>query len=473
MQRRVTPEPSHHYHFVTGKLAEGLLRETVSILAKKHCFDFSIGVMPITVAALMTPKWLARHLNPPPQTTHIIVPGYLTSGTPELDQSVKIPVIYGPKDCRELANVFGEEVDKVDLCDYDIEIIAEINHVPRMSLADFHRRATQLQESGADIIDIGCDPTIRCAAIGDYVKLLVDAGLRVSIDTFDAWEANEAARHGACLVLSVNSKNCHEAVDWGVEVVVIPDHPNDKKSFEKNIDFLSKAKVPCRLDPILEPIGIGLTNSLLRYAETRRDYPEFETMMGIGNLTELTEVDSAGVNFLLLGVCQELGIRSVLTTEVINWARSSVRECDRIRRLVYHSVKNHVPPKNLTGDVVMLRDASLPTYTEEAIDALANSIKDNNYRILAENGFIHLLAANVQLSGTDPMEIFADLLTKPPSDNVNREHAFYLGFEMAKAMIALQLGKRYNQDQSLDWGLLTAPEMSHRLKKNHPRKPQN
>ncbi len=51
-------------------------------------------------------------------------------------------------------------------------------------------------------------------------------------------------------------------------------------------------------------------------------------MMGIGNLTEMTDVDSAALNVLLLGICQELGIGSVLTTEVINWARSSVRECD-------------------------------------------------------------------------------------------------------------------------------------------------
>jgi len=473
MKRRVKPEPSHHYHFVTGKLAEGLLRETVSNLAKKYPFEFSIGVMPITVAALIAPKWLVRHLNAPPQTTHVIVPGYLASEAAELEENIGKTVIYGPKDCRELATVFGEEVDDVDLSVYDIEIVAEINHAPRMSLADFRQRARELHESGADMIDIGCDPANRCLAIGDYVKQLVDAGLRVSIDTFDPWEANEAARHGASLVLSVNSTNCHEAIDWGVEVVVIPDHPNDKKSFEKTIDFLSKADIRCRLDPILEPIGIGFVDSLLRYAETRRNYPEFETIMGIGNLTELTEVDSAGINFMLLGVCQELGIGSVLTTEVINWARSSVRECDVIRRLVFHSVKNHVPPKHLSGEVVMLRDTSLPSFTSEAIDALASSIKDNNYRVLAENGFIHLLAAKVQLSGSDPMEIFADLMRKPQSENVNREHAFYLGFEMAKAMIALQLGKQYHQDQALDWGFLTVPESSHRLEKSNRRKRQS
>ena len=31
-------------------------------------------------------------------------------------------------------------------------------------------------------------------------------------------------------------------------------------------------------------------------------------------------------------------------------------------------------------------------------------------------------------------------------------HAFYLGVELAHAQLAWQLGKRYSQDEPLDWG---------------------
>ena len=48
--------------------------------------------------------------------------------------------------------------------------------------------------------------------------------------------------------------------------------------------------------------------------------------MGIGNLTELTEADSTGINALLLGICVELKVRYVLTTEVIGWAKGAVKE---------------------------------------------------------------------------------------------------------------------------------------------------
>jgi hypothetical protein len=46
-------------------------------------------------------------------------------------------------------------------------------------------------------------------------------------------------------------------------------------------------------------------------------------------------------------------------------------------------------------------------------------------------------------------------------DDVDPSHAFYLGYEMAKAVTALTLGKDYRQDQALDWGHLSRPEIGH------------
>ena len=80
------------------------------------------------------------------------------------------------------------------------------------------------------------------------------------------------------------------------------------------------------IDPILDPLSFGFTASLERYCEVRRRYPEAEMLMGLGNLTELTDADSVGINALMAGVIAELGIDYVLTTEVISWARGAVRE---------------------------------------------------------------------------------------------------------------------------------------------------
>jgi dihydropteroate synthase-like protein len=465
MKQTIQPKPDHHYHFVTGQLAEFSLRDIVETLAQKYRFDFTIGVMPITVAALMTPKWLKRHLDVPDQATHVILPGYCSHGVELLIDSYEIPVICGPNDYRWLPELFGEEHVDPNFDQYEIDIIAEINHAPRLSIAEVESMAKRYRDNGANVIDIGCDPISRCLSIGDYVKALIDHGLQVSIDTFDPWEAKIAVEQGASLVLSVNSTNRDAAADWGCEVVVVPDVPGDQKSFEKTINFLEASRVSFRLDPILEPIGTSFANSLIRYAEVRHQFPDHAMMMGIGNLTELTDVDSAGVNFLLLAICQELSIGSVLTTEVINWARSSVRECDVARRVVSYSLRNGVPPKRLSDQLVMLRDPKLRPHTDRALAELASAIKDNNYRLFAQDDLIHLVSAGIHLFGDDPFELFDRLLSIQSVDNVDPSHAFYLGYEMAKASIATTLGKQYNQDQALNWGMLTVDEDLHRLKR--------
>ena len=50
--------------------------------------------------------------------------------------------------------------------------------------------------------------------------------------------------------------------------------------------------------------------------------------------------------------------------------------------------------------------------------------------------------------------------SSPKIRPVDAAHAFYLGYELAKAVTALTLGKHYTQDQSLKWGFLTVPEIS-------------
>ena len=52
--------------FVTGRLAEPSLRRVLDELAPRAGFVPEVAVMPISVAALMPPRWVARHLVVPP-----------------------------------------------------------------------------------------------------------------------------------------------------------------------------------------------------------------------------------------------------------------------------------------------------------------------------------------------------------------------------------------------------------------------
>ena len=462
--------PQQHILFITGRLAESALRRILTSVAEKAEFEYSIQVLPITVAALMTPQWIASRLVIPESATRILLPGYCQGELAPIRNVTDLPVEIGPKDLRRLPQFFGQKMDHSDYGKWDIDIIAEINHAPRLDLATIIDQAKQMAADGATLIDVGCEPNANWTGIGECVKALKAEGLRVSVDSLNPQEIEPAVKAGAELVLSVNSSNRQQAVDWGCEVVVIPDDIRNIDSMEQTIEFLSGHNVPLRIDPILEPIGLGFTASLHRYVTARQRWPEAEMMMGIGNITELTDVDSAGVNVLLLAICQELGIRSVLTTQVINWARSSVKECDLARRLVYFSINQKVPPKHLTDQLVLLRDTTVVEFGKKQIEQLAAQIKDNNYRILAEDNEVHLLGSESHLHDHDPFEVFDALMATKPT-NVDASHAFYLGYEMCKAMMALQLGKQYTQDEALDWGFLTVPETNrHRLKKGRSKR---
>lgn len=455
-----------HIHFVTGRLAEPAVRNIVLQTSKQFNFQYSIGVLPITVAALMTPKWLLRHIAIPAEATRVVLPGHLESELEAIRQKLDSRVTCGPKDIRDLPMFFGGKRERdPNYGPHSIELIAEINHAARLSLDELRSAAQALTHAGADVIDLGCTPGYYWSSVSDAVESLKDDGLRVSIDSFDNREVSAACRAGAELVLSVNRSNRDAAVDWGTRVVVIPDHTGDEKSFFESIDFLLQRDILIRLDPILEPIGCGFTTSLLRYAQCRRDYPEAQMMMGIGNITELTDADSAGINTLLLGICQELQIESVLTTQVINWARTSVRECDLARRLMHYAITHRIPPKHLEPALVVLRDTKVHEYPPEVLNDLSRKIRDKNIRLYNSGGEIHALSADVHVSSEDPFMAMEQLLASPVGDSINTEHAFYLGFEMAKAMTANTLGKNYDQDQPLDWGFLTRREAHHRLRR--------
>src|SRR5690606_26414386 len=157
----------------------------------------------------------------------------------------------------------------------------------------------------------------------------------------------KADQAGLDYLLSVNSTNLELARRLSCKVVVIPDFDQGLESLERNIAQLENWGVSYIIDPILNPISYGFTESLCRYAEVRRRYPPAEIMMGLGTPTELTEADSTGIHAVMAGVLAELNIDYVLTTEVISWARGGVRELDIARKLMHYACQNQVLPKHL------------------------------------------------------------------------------------------------------------------------------
>ncbi len=458
--------PRERILFVTGRLAETALREFLPALAGKVGFDYEIAVLGISVAALMHVKWVKRKLTVPDGIDRVILPGWCNGDLHELAAQYGVPFELGPKDLFDLPEYFGQQGrERPTLEDFSVEILAEINHAPLLSESALLQQAESYRQSGADLIDLGCIPGETWTNIGPSVRRLRQEGFRLSVDSFDRQEVEAAVEAGAELVLSCNHTNIDWATELPVEFVVVPDEIRVIDSWAETLRRLTEAGRPFRLDPILEPIGFGFTASLERYYEIRRRYPTASMMMGIGNLTELTEVDSAGVNFLLAAICEELQVGSVLTTEVVNWASSSVREFDQARRLVRHSVKNRVLPKYIGSQLVALRDPKVRTIGDDALRGIAARLTDPNFRIFAERGEIHLMNRDGYWHGPDPYEVFDQMVADVGT--LTGEHAFYLGMELCKARTALTLGKQYRQDETLQWGFLTVDEISAITRRKH------
>jgi hypothetical protein len=188
-------------------------------------------------------------------------------------------------------------------------------------------------------------------------------------------------------------------VDFGEGIDTLP----------ATIEALERWGVGYLIDPVIEPIGFGFTASLERYAEIHRRHPDAAQLMGVGNITELTSADTTGVHALLLAICQETGVRAVLTTEVIPWARGAVREIDVARRLMYHAVRQRTLPKNVDDRLVTVKDPVILEYDEAELRQLHAAVKDPNFRIFTDRTTITVFNDKIFVRGTDIQEIFRQL----------------------------------------------------------------
>jgi dihydropteroate synthase-like protein len=435
-----------HIVFLTGHLAEPQLKRVLAGIDAAP-FTWEVRDVGVQVAALMTADLIRRRIGTPLKADRLLVPGRCRGDLDALAAHYGVPVQRGPEELKDLPRFFDRAAHAVDLSQHRTLIFAEIVDAPRLAVPAIVERAQALARDGADVIDLGCLPETPFAHLEDSVHALRGAGFKVSVDSLDSDELLRGGRAGCDYLLSLNLDTLWIAGEVAATPVLIGRTPADEASLHEAVRAMQREGRAFLADAILDPIPFGFTASIIRYARLRETFPDAPLMMGIGNLTELVEADTSGINALLLGIGAELDIAAVLTTQVSAHARRAVREADWARRIMHAAARDRSLPKGMNDALMTVHDKHPFPDTPQEIAATAAQVRDPNFRVQVAADGLHVYNRDGHRRGIDAFELWPRL----GLDN-EASHAFYMGVELAHAQIAWRLGKRYVQDQALDWG---------------------
>ncbi len=432
--------------FITGRLAQTSLERTLERIEFEDC-TYDIHQIGVSVAALATTDMVKRRLPSAQGFDKIMLPGLCAGDIDALSDHFATKALRGPIDLKDLPEYFGAPARQRELDEYSIRIFAEIVDAPKRSTEQIIQIARHYQNLGADVIDLGCLPGEHFAHLEETVQALTALNIKTSVDSLDNDDLMRGGQAGADYLLSLSEDSLWIADEVAGTPVLIPTAEGGQASLYRAIETMQQKGKPFLADAILNPIHFGFTQSIANYLELRRRYPDVEMMVGTGNLTELTDADTAGVTAVLLGIASELGAAAVLTTQVSQHARTVLQETDLARRMMHAAKDDASLPRGYSDGLMALHDKKPHPSTAEEIRELAAMIRDPSFRIQVSDSAIHIFNRDGIYESSDPYELFPKLRVENDGS-----HAFYLGAELAKAQIAWQLGKRYVQDQQLKWG---------------------
>jgi dihydropteroate synthase-like protein len=372
-------------------------------------------------------------------------------------------------------------------------ILAEVVDAPKLPLSEIIQKAQHYIASGAQIIDIGGvaneDNSEKLREIVKTIK--TEMRCPVSIDSGNYKEIKAAVEAGADMVLSASLDNYHHLLDLpkSLPIVIIPvnvkngEAPRNPKEAIAGLMQLGKifsehGFQKLLLDPITRvPINPGLAmtietlsllqNGIASLPESDDDGTPLakpQLFMGLGNVTEMVDADSPGINALLAILGAELGVTALLTTEFSKKCRHSIQELAKSVRLAYFAQQSHSAPLNLGIDAFRLKTKSGYPHYVPFNEPVVNVGTENTVASMDPNGFFRIyidepewlikvthftndmqtLKATKTFIGSSSEPLYKAIIA---AGLVSRlDHAAYLGKELYKAELALKYGTPYLQE---------------------------
>lgn len=358
--------------------------------------------------------------------------------------------------------------------DFPMKVLGEIANAPELTDKQILEKVEYYINSGADMIDIGMHAgESNPEKAYHMVKLVKDNyDIPVSIDSMNEKEIKSALKGECNLVLSLDHGNYMKVIndikDYNVSAVIIP--TNYAKNFvptqaSQKVESLEKLDKKCEkistisdllLDPINSP---SVTESIIAYKQYHERNPAKPIFFGAGNVNELLDADSNGVNALLSGIAMEIGANILFTPESSTKTRNSIRELKTASNMMFLAKLNNNIPKNLGLNLINYKDAhrkedvKIETSNLPHINAVGDGkfIPDTkgSFKIVVEDNLIKAILfkeykKNLVITGVNARDMYEEILRRNLISRM--EHAAYLGMELQKAEIALKLDKTYIQD---------------------------
>lgn len=415
----------------------------------------------------------------------VVVPGMCTASFEQVEKETGVPIYRGPRHAADLAFILPlistvtlsrtipaddflaankardsrkmlDEREKSAGCDFIIRGIkiggtSRIKVLAEVMDAHLHEDIRSIVEryfaAGADIVDLGFGFDAAPADVTRVFSRLERIDRILAVDTQEP-DLIRAALGRADLVLSLQERNIPEVGEAiakvGAAAVVVP----GENSLKKNLTLAKRAGIACIIaDPLLQPVGSGLVASLKNFK--KYGFPLF---FGAGNVTELIDADSIGINALLAGMAMETCAAVIFTSEHSDKTKGSVSEMRKATEMMALSA-NRPYPKDLGIDLLVLKEKRRrrepPLEYDTAIPAITMPDRieydpKGNFRIGIEGDQIVAVINDRAIRGKRWQEVLHTILSH---DNVSLlDHAGYLGRELYKAELAIRFGRSFEQD---------------------------
>lgn len=326
-----------------------------------------------------------------------------------------------------------------------IKVLAEI--------MDAHKREDLAEEvnrffvQGADIVDLGFGFDAFPEDVTRCLKALQDVEGTLALDSQDP-DLIRAALGKVDLILSLHEGNIpivgEDVAKAGAAAVIVP----RERGLSENIRLAEETGITRIVaDPLLQPVGSGLVESLSNFKNI--NYPIF---FGAGNVVELIDADSTGMNALLAGMAHECGAAIIFTSEHSDKTRGSVTEMRRAVEMMA-LMEERPYPKDLGIDLLILKEKRRrmepPLSYKEVIEA--ESMPENiqydpkgNMRIGIEDGKIVAVHKDIAIRGKCWEDVYYTLQKQGRLSRL--DHAAYLGKELFKAELGIKYNRSFEQD---------------------------